>query len=263
MGGPRALKVDPAFQRLIPLQSRGEYRALEDSIKTEGCRDALTVWKGHKVLLDGHTRRELCIEHKKQVKVREIELADEKAATEFILQIQRQRRNLTREATRYFRGADYNAVKQRRGGRRPAREAKARFVPLPTTAMRLAEKYGVSDKTIKRDAVFAKAVDRIVLDYGDPEVRRTLLGADVRLTHAAVKALLAAPAQGRKAAVDRLILEGGTPRKQADPSARRPQAVAQSLVARLQAKGEAHARSVVLRMARLLGLEVAEEPSAE
>jgi len=35
------------------------------------------------------------------VKVREVELPDEKAAVAFILQIQRQRRNLTREAMSY------------------------------------------------------------------------------------------------------------------------------------------------------------------
>src|SRR5436305_6162409 len=94
---PKSLKVNPAFQSLIPLQSRGEYLALDQSIQAEGCRDPLLVWKGQNVVLDGHTRRDLCIQHKKQVKVREVELPDEKAAMEYILQIQRQRRNLTRE----------------------------------------------------------------------------------------------------------------------------------------------------------------------
>src|SRR5271165_828466 len=69
----KTLKVNPAFQSLIPLQSRGEYKALEQSIHAEGCRDPLTVWQGRNIVLDGHTRRELCLEHKKQVKVREID----------------------------------------------------------------------------------------------------------------------------------------------------------------------------------------------
>jgi hypothetical protein len=71
---PASLKVNPDFQRLIPLQSREEFRALDQSIRAEGCRDPLTVWKGHGVVLDGHTRRDLCIMHGKQVKVREVEL---------------------------------------------------------------------------------------------------------------------------------------------------------------------------------------------
>ena len=82
---PKSLKVNPAFQSLIPLQAKGEYMALEESIKDEGCRDPLIVWKGNNIVLDGHTRRELCIGHKKQVKVREVELPDEKAAVEYIL----------------------------------------------------------------------------------------------------------------------------------------------------------------------------------
>src|SRR6516225_808884 len=86
---PKTLKVNPAFQSLIPLQSKGEHMALEASIKADGCRDPLTVWKGKNVVLDGHTRRELCIGHKQQVKVRKVELPDEQAAREYILQIQR------------------------------------------------------------------------------------------------------------------------------------------------------------------------------
>ncbi len=57
---PKSLKVNPAFQSLIPLQSKGEHMALEESIKEEGCREPLLVWKGKNVVLDGHTRRELC-----------------------------------------------------------------------------------------------------------------------------------------------------------------------------------------------------------
>src|SRR4051794_3125034 len=73
---PKTLKVEPAFQRLIPLQSRGELLALEESIKAEGNLDPLLIWKGRNIVLDGHTRRELCIKHKKQVKIREIDLPD-------------------------------------------------------------------------------------------------------------------------------------------------------------------------------------------
>jgi hypothetical protein len=64
---PKSLKVNPAFRRLIPLQSREEFRALEAGIEVEGCRDPLTVWKGHNVIPDGHTRHELCPGHKLKV----------------------------------------------------------------------------------------------------------------------------------------------------------------------------------------------------
>ncbi len=258
---PAGLKVNAAFQGLIPLQSKGEFQALEQSILAEGCRDPITIWMGHNLVLDGHTRRELCVGHKKQVKVREVELPDEHAAVEYILTIQRQRRNLTREAMSYFRGAEYNAVKRRRGGRR-ARGAKNGSDAEASTALRLAEKYGVSEKTIKRDSVFARAVDALAADHGDPEVKRKLLGADVRLTQGTAAALSRMPIGERKAALDTLIEQGELPRAKT-PAPARPRDVAQSIVARLKVRGEDHARSVVQQMARLLGMEVGEKPGDE
>ncbi len=259
---PKSLKVKPEFQRLIPLQSRGEYLALSESVKADGCRDPLLVWKGRNIVLDGHTRRDLCIEHKQKVKVHEVELPDEKAATEFILQIQRQRRNLTREAMSYFRGVEYNATKGQHGGDRRGRRPRDQSGPLVKTSVRLAEKYGVSAMTIKRDGVFAKVIDKIVDEYGDPEVKRKLLGADVRLTHGLARMLLRKPPEERKADVRQLVDTGELPRtKKERIAARQPKEVALSLVTRLKTKGDEHALAVLEQMARLLGREVSEKAS--
>lgn len=260
---PKSLKVKPEFQRLIPLQSKEEYRALSESVEREGCRDPLLVWKGHGIVLDGHTRRDLCIGFEKKVKVREIDLPDEKAATEFILQIQRQRPNLTREAMSYFRGVEYNALKQLRGGNRRGRRPKGQSVPLVSTADRLADKYGVSYKTIRRDGIFAHIIDKIVAEHGDPEAKRKLLGADVKLTHGLARQLWKMPPEERKAAVQQLIDMGELPRakKKERSAARQPKQVAQALVARLKAKGNDHALAVLEQMARLLGREVSEKSS--
>jgi len=242
------------------MQSRGELLALEESIQKEGCRDPLLVWKGHNTVLDGHTRRELCMKHKQQVKVREVELQDEKTAVEYILQIQRQRRNLTREAMSYFRGAEYNVMKQQHGGNRPGRKASGQSDHLNKSSELLAEKYGVSEKTVRRDALFAQAIDKIVEEYGDQEVKRKLLGADVKLTQGTARVLLKMQAKDRKKAVDELVEKGELARaKKGTVVSRKPKEVAQSLVSRLKAKGESHARSVLQQMARMLGMKVVEE----
>jgi hypothetical protein len=257
---PKTLKVNRAFQDLIPLQAKGELIALEQSIEQEGCRDPLLVWKGKNVILDGHTRRELCIKHKKQVKCREVELPDEKAAVEFILQVQRQRRNLTREAMSYFRGVEYNAVKQQHGGNRRGRKSSGNSDHLKKTSEQMADKYGVSERTIRNDAVFAWVLDKIVEEYGDPEIKRKLLGADVKLTQGTARVLFKTPVKERKAAVDELLDKGELPRKKKGTTAeRRPRELAQMLVNRLQAKSEGHARSVLQQMAKLLGMEVVEK----
>ena len=158
---------------------------------------------------------------------------------------------------------DYNAVKQLHGGNRRGRQPRDQSDPLVKTAVRLARKYGVSEMTIKRDGVFAKVIDKIVADYGDPEVKRKLLGADVKLTHGLARQLLKMPPEERKAAVGNWSSWGSCPepRKRRTSSARQPKQVAQALVARLKVKGDEHALAVLEQMARLLGREVSEKSS--
>ena len=260
---PKSLKVEPEFQQLIPLQSTGELRALEEGIKTVGCRDPLFVWKGKNIVLDGHTRRELCIKHRKPAKVKEVELPNKEAAIALILEVQRQRRNLTREAMSYLRGSEYNAAKQPHGGDRSSGKAKGQSDPLIDTADRLAEKHGVSKKTIKRDGAFAKAVDTIVMDYGDPEVKRKLLSPDVKLTQGLARLLLKKSAKERKAAVKVLVEKGEWRAGKETPAAPKPKAVAESILARLSRKGEKHAQAVLKQMAQILGFEVVEKPAGK
>ena len=62
----KKIVIDDEFKTLIPSQTAEERRSLETSLRTEGCRDALVVWPqpdGTAILLDGHTRREICDEH--------------------------------------------------------------------------------------------------------------------------------------------------------------------------------------------------------
>jgi hypothetical protein len=120
----------------------------------------------------------------------------------------------------------------------------------------------VAERTVKRDGLFAQVIDKIVDEYGDPEIKRTLLGGDVKLTQGRAQTLLKMPAKDRKAAVDELVEKGGLPRaKKGVGATRRPKEVAQSLVSRLKSKGEAHAKLVLQQMARMLGMEVVEKAS--
>jgi hypothetical protein len=83
---------------------------------------------------------------------------------------------------------------------------------LPPKAERLADKHGVSYKTIRRDSLFAQAIDKIVEEHGDPEIERKLLGADVRLTRGTARGLFEMPAKERQKAVDE---QGELPRAKA------------------------------------------------
>lgn len=55
--------IDPEFHELIPPQSPEETEALETSLLTDGCRDALVVWDETNTLIDGHHRFDICSEH--------------------------------------------------------------------------------------------------------------------------------------------------------------------------------------------------------
>ena len=46
------LIIDPEFKRLLPELSEKEYSVLEESILSEGCRDALVLWG--QIIVDGH-----------------------------------------------------------------------------------------------------------------------------------------------------------------------------------------------------------------
>ena len=110
--------------------------------------------------------------------------------------------------------------------------------------------------------MFAHILDKLVEEYGDPEARRKLLGADVKLTHGLARYLLRMPPEKRKAAVDQLVEQGELPRaKKKRSAAQKPKQVAQTLVARLKIKGDEHALAVLEQMARLLGREVSEKSS--
>jgi hypothetical protein len=73
--------------------------------------------------------------------------------------------------------------------------------------------------------------------------------------------LLKMPAGERKRAVDELVEKGELPRARKGRAAggRKPREVAQSLVSRLNKKGEGRAEAVFKQMARLLGYEVTEK----
>ena len=70
---PKSLTVDAEFQRMVPQPTKSELALLERSILDEkGCCEALLVWEhaGKSILLDGHTRRTICLKLGIQVPIR-------------------------------------------------------------------------------------------------------------------------------------------------------------------------------------------------
>ena len=57
------IRIDPEFKDYLgPLDPEAR-QALEASLKREGCRDGLVIWRRDEntaILLDGHNRHEIC-----------------------------------------------------------------------------------------------------------------------------------------------------------------------------------------------------------
>ena len=107
------LVINPEFQNLLDLPSEQELKELQKQLmRDNGPRDPITLWKGKNTILDGHNRYKICKANNLDFATREIELADEEAAKNWIYENQLARRNLSPSRMAYFIGMLYNASKQ-------------------------------------------------------------------------------------------------------------------------------------------------------
>jgi hypothetical protein len=187
-------RIDEELRLLIPPLSKEEYEQLEENIRQWGCLDPLKVWPvpdtDDVVLLDGHNRFAICSEHNVSYVTESVPLLDRAAAIDWMIANQLGRRNLSAEQIGYLRGKQYQQDKQEitnPGGSNQYREVVGQNDPQPpnSTAAKLAKEHRVSERTIKRDADYAKAIDDIVAAT-TPEVKQQILGGDSKLTKSAI-----------------------------------------------------------------------------
>jgi N6-adenosine-specific RNA methylase IME4 len=154
-------RIDPEFKKLIPALSAEEYMQLETNINEDGCRDPLTVWQEENLLLDGHNRFEICKRYGMEYELFFVSLPDRQHAINWIINNQLGRRNLNPTQAMDLRGRRYNSAKAQ-GNRTDLDTSGKNYQKSETTAQKLADEYGVSEKTIRNDGKFAESVD--VLD---------------------------------------------------------------------------------------------------
>ena len=87
------MRIDEEFAALIPPLTEEEYKGLEASIVTEGCRDALVLWGD--VLVDGHNRYRICEAHGLPYRTVQKDFADRNETMLWMIRNQLSRRNLT------------------------------------------------------------------------------------------------------------------------------------------------------------------------
>jgi len=183
------------LQSLIPPLLEDEFKQLENNILEHGCQSPLQLWQVNKktlnlpytqedelayILIDGHNRFNICSNHNLPFEIYQLSFNSLKDAKDYMINLQLGRRNLNPTQIAYFRGLRYNNEKADKTenlskGQNVLSEesnkiiadnsSKGQNVPSGiSTAERLAEEYKVNAKTIKRDAEFAKGLEKLSSD---------------------------------------------------------------------------------------------------
>jgi hypothetical protein len=87
------LNINTEFAKCIPPLSKSELSTLEQSLQSEGCRDAIITWNG--TIVDGHNRYAICQKHNISFKVSDKVFDSNEKAKIWIIDNQKGRRNLT------------------------------------------------------------------------------------------------------------------------------------------------------------------------
>ncbi|MDR2713207.1 MAG: hypothetical protein LBB91_08875 [Clostridiales bacterium] len=204
------ITIDQEFRDLLPALDQETYKALEENLIQNGCRDSLVLWNG--ILIDGHNRYEICVKHDIPFTTVEKVFASREEALIWIISTQVSRRNLTPIQLSHFRGLHYAADKKilsNESGKNQYIEVEEQNVPQPknqSTAERLGKRYKVSSMTIKRDAKVAEAISAI--GEVSPAAKSKILSGEINIDKSELKKLSAMPREDIEAiAVD---IESGT-----------------------------------------------------
>lgn len=173
MVGP-PVTLDPEIRKYLPPLTPDELAGLEESILAEGIREPLVVWHERGVLLDGHNRLSLAQKHDLPYRTREISFADATEVRQWVIRNQLGRRNLKPDAASYLRGLLKNEADITAGQRKSTSDKLSEVGP----AEALAQELGVDQRTLRRDAKFADAVDALA-DVGGEEVRDLVMSGKV------------------------------------------------------------------------------------
>jgi len=185
----RAVKIDPQFRALIPPLSSDEMAQLEENVLRDGIRDALVVWLGEDVLLDGHHRYDLARKHDLAARVMYMEFKSRAEAMRWVIEHQCGRRNLS-ESQRAMCAARLATLTRGRPKDNP---------PIGgITQDDAAKMFNVSERSVSR----AKAV----LDHGDDKIIDAIVKDELAVStaHEEIKNAQYKPR------VNRLVFNSGT-----------------------------------------------------
>lgn len=167
------IKIDQEFKDLIPPLAVEEVLNLEQSILTEGCREAIILWNG--VIVDGHNRYAICTKHGIAFKTEEKEFASRNDVRIWMIQNQFGRRNLdnyTRSGLslmleKFFK----EKAKENQGTRTDILQKSAKSLEAVNTREELSKLAGVSHDTIYKVKEIKTNVPKEALGELEQEIK--------------------------------------------------------------------------------------------
>ena len=179
------LKINSELKALIPPLTNDEYRLLEESIISEGCRDKLIVWDD--TIIDGHNRYEICKKNGIDFNIEQKDFKDIEEAKDWMDFNQLARRNLTPDQRKIIIGRRYNREKKIRGGTGSNQYVQSdQNDRSAKTSERLAKENNVSAPTVRRYAKDSEFFDNLTSE--DPETAESVWSGKEKLSEVKRKA---------------------------------------------------------------------------
>ena len=182
--------IDKEFQSLIPALTTDEYRGLEESILSEGCRDALVLWGD--TLIDGHNRYSICKKHGIPFKTVHHDFSSRDDVKLWMIGNQLSRRNINSYARNTLESLsdDIQASKRQNQGKRTDLFQNSEKGERTDTTKEIAKRAGTSTDTTSRVLTINKKIDRAIAENKqiagqEPEqLKKKLMDGDVSINKA-------------------------------------------------------------------------------
>jgi type VI protein secretion system component Hcp len=198
------------LKSFIPPLLDTEFEQLKINLLANGCKDPLLLWETTQdvinegpadetvyVLIDGHNRYRICTEYGINFNTQLLAFDNMSKVKEHMIDLQLGRRNLNPQQVSYFRGLRYNNEKNNLSNNFNSKNDAELMDNSPngqndhlenypelTTAQRLADQYNVGEKTIRRDADFAKGLDKLT-----PNLKNEVLSGKTKIERTKIQLL--------------------------------------------------------------------------
>lgn len=212
------LIVDEEFQSIIPPLAPEEFNQLEQNIIEEDeVRDPIIVWQDHNIIVDGHNRYKVLLEHPSiPFRVMEKPFESREDVIVWMCSNQLGRRNLNENQRTILLGQAYEI---RKAQRYKPRDEKGRFALSQQSAdirSSLADEYNVSVAEVERSGRYVRGLNEVEAVF--PGTTRKITAGELEVTKKDVMSLTTMEGEEKQQAI-RDIAAGRRIKPSESPSA--------------------------------------------